>query len=290
MTLSFLKMSTDGIGAAPRVAIAGMLVVAALSLTGCGAIAGTGVPNASANAAVASYGHAIGSGEKVQSELGSYERITADPSVPQYTYAESTALMNEVGFTAQDSTDAQRLVVDYMVREFIDSSALNGGDKAYNDWFANTAPKYFAENSYKAMSLNPSDGIALIGNNNGTGVPNLIHDGAPRVKNVDLNVSGFRPFSEEGGKYVKYSIQYKAAYRVDDKNAAALAAKYGNMSVADFLAANNANPKLKDNTGENVFGASGNVNFYVGKDEQGVWKVNGLEAEVNFDTSDFAQN
>lgn len=48
-------------------------------------------------ATVASYGHVIGSGEKVQSELGSYERITADPSVPLHTNGESPALMTEAG-------------------------------------------------------------------------------------------------------------------------------------------------------------------------------------------------
>jgi hypothetical protein len=268
-----------------------MLAIASLALAGCGAIASVSGPNASANAAVASYGHVIGSGEKVQSELGSYERITADPSVPLHTNGESPALMTEAGFTAQDGTDSQRYAIDYMVREFIDSSALNGGDKAYQDWFATTAPKYFPESVLKEEALKSGTGTALIGNNNGTGVPNLIHDGSPRVKNVDLNVTGYRPFNDESGKPigVKYSIQYKADYRVDDKNAAELAAKYGKMSVADFLASTNANPKLKDNTGENVFSASGNVNFYVGKNEQGVWKVNGLEAEANFDTSDFVQ-
>jgi hypothetical protein len=276
--------------------LTGAFIVAALSLTGCGAIAGTSGPNASASAAVASYGHVIGSGEKVQSELGSYERITADPSVPLHTNGESPALMTEAGFTAQDGTDSQRYAIDFVVREFIDSSALNGGDKAYQDWFANTAPKYFPESILKSIreeqSSNGTVATALIGNNNGTGVPNLIHDGAPRVKNVELNVTGYRPYSDESGKTigVKYSVSYKVGYRVDDKNAAELAAKYGKMSVADFLASSNANPKLKDNTGENVFGVSGHVNMYVGKDEQGVWKVNGIQPEMNFDTSDFVQN
>jgi hypothetical protein len=199
--------------------------------------------------------------------------------------------MKEAGWSAEDGAAAQRHVVDYMVKEFVDSSALNGGDKAYQEWTATSAPKYYADHVVKEPAFKTGEGNTVLGNYHGNAMPNLIHDGTPREKTLDMNLTGFMPYDDGAGtKGIEYTFKYTAEYRVSDKDAAAFAGKYTNMSGEAFLKSQMAKDSLKDGSGENVFVAKGTSDVVVAKDAKGAWKIIGFQSQTDYDTSNFTQN
>jgi hypothetical protein len=277
-----------------RIAAAGLVLGMSVSLVGCFANGNTNNnnPETPTNAPT-SIGQAIGSGEKVTSEAGSYEKITFDKNAPIYQYNNGNGnpeYMTEAGWTVEDGAAGQRLAVDYMTKEFIDSNALDGGDKAYQDWYNTSAKSYYADYIYKDGSLQNGSAMPILGNYNGNAMPNLIKDGAPREKTLDLKLTGFMPYDDaQGTKGIQYGIEYTAEYRVDDASAAAFAGKYTNMSGEEFLKSPMAKESLKDGSGENIFIAKGTANIVVNKDANNEWKIIGFSSNNDYDTTNFTQ-
>ena len=284
----------ESIKAAPKkIAVVGLLVGMSVSLVGCfanssGPITDQPVPNSAAP--ISSTSQIKGSGEKVDTGAGTYEKITLSPDAPVYQFSTihaDTPEMKEIGWSMEDGVAGQRAAVDYMTKEFLDSSALEGDDAAYQAWYARSAPKYYSESVLPQLKTNPGETKIILGNF-GTNkfMPNLIHDGTPRAKTLDLKVTGFVAVPSYNG--VEYSIEYDAAYRVDDANAAKFVGLHTGLSGEEVLQSKYAKDVLKDGTGENLYRAKGFANVIVTKDAGGQMKLIGFSSKADFDTTDFA--
>jgi hypothetical protein len=292
------------------ITLAGLLGALALTVTGCSALpnlTGTG-PDGAAEAAP-SYGEAVGSGEMVTTPSGTYERIKLHEGSPAYDYAWLTRRHRDAwGWTVPEAAGAQKLAVDYVTQEFLDSTALEGGDAEFSTWHASNASRYFAERIIGDTLQNPGETKLILGNfGENKFIPALIHDGSPRVKELDLTLGG-AGFVDEGGNFVddthpdgtllnepsgpvvtwlRFDIPFKAGYRVDDTNGAALVGQHVGMTGEEVLASKYATDKLKDGSGENVYRGEGHAQVWVAKEPEGL-RIIGFQSQADFDTRDFA--
>lgn len=274
-----------------KIAAAGLLVGMSVSLVGCFANGGANnndqpVPNN----APTSISQVMGSGEKVETETGTYEKITLNPDAPAYQYQpipDDEAVLSSMDWTYGDGEAGQKFAVDYMTKEFIDSTALEGGDAEYQEWYANSAPKYYSDAVLPDIANNPGETKIILGNFGANKfMPNLIHDGTPREKTLELRVAGTMPKPEYSG--VLYSIEYEASYRVNDTEAAKFVGLHTGLSSEAVLQSKYAKDVLKDGTGENIYKAKGYANVVIGKNANGEMRIIGFESKADFDTSDFA--
>jgi hypothetical protein len=291
------KMSRTKAKLAKRVSIAGLAIGVTISLSGCFAspnepIQGIGSQNekeASPNESDSiSYGQVVGNGAKVKTSDGSYEKISIDKNSEAYKYIGDREYMAKAGWSNDDGAKAQQLAVKYLVNEYVDSKALEGGDKAYQEWYKNTAKKYYVLDVYQ--SIKTGDSNVILGNFRGAiSIPDLIHDGKPRQKNVDLSIEGVVPFENETAKGIEVVVNYSVDYRVDDESAAEFASFYSGMSKERLLASDNVNEELLDNKGENVYVVKGQASIITGKQKDGSMKIIGFEAQSDFNTDDFVK-
>lgn len=242
----------------------------------------------------AAYGDVTGSGEKVETDRGTYETITLDPSADIYQYnngAGHTPELEAAGWTAEDGAAGQKLVADYMVREFVDSPALETGDEGFQEWYKTRAAEYYSPTVYEQLGQMGGSSNAIIGNFGGVkAMPNLIHDGSPREKSLSLKLDSVAPYAgSTDARGINYSIQYSAEYRVDDANAAAFAGGTMGQTGEQFLDGMMAKPQLRDGTGENVYRAYGTAYVVVGKDANNQLKIIGFSSTTDYDASDFTQ-
>lgn len=279
---------------AKKIAAGGLAIGMSLSLVGC--FANSNPNNSNTQPVVptnapSSYGLVIGSGEKVKTADGSYEKITVEKASPLYKFNNGEGIpdhLKAAGWTEDDAEQGQRLVVDYMVHEFVDSSALETGEAGYKEWHQTAAKKYYTGEVYNQAAASNSN--AILGNFGGEDkLPPLIHDASPREKDLDLNVVGFKAYDDEAGtKGILYSVKFDAGYRVNDTEAVKFAASHTGVSPEQFLNSASAKPSLKDGKGENIYRAKGNAQVVVGKDAKtGKWNIIGFQASTDFDSSDF---
>lgn len=291
-----------------KIAATGLLIGMSVSMVGCfangddnanpivpdGSPTSTSAPIESA-APESSLGDVTGSGEKVETDRGTYETITLDPGAEIYQYNNGgghTPELEAAGWTAEDGAAGQKLVADYMVREFVDSSALETGDEGFQQWHQTRAAEYYSPTVHEQLGQMGGSSNAVIGNFAGVkAMPNLIHDGSPREKSLNLKLDSVAPYegSSSGAKGMNYSIQYSAEYRVDDANAAAFAGSTMGQSGAQFLDGMLAKPQLRDGTGENVYRAYGTAYVVVGKDANNQLKIIGFSSTTDYDANDFTQ-
>lgn len=287
---------------AKKLAAGGLVVGMSFSLVGCIANGNNDHPvtplnppistSAPASPSAASYGGVIGSGQQVKAADGTYETVIIDKDSPVYKYNNgqgNTPEMEAAGYSAEDGQASQKFVADYMVNEFVDSKALETKDQGYDEWYATSAKNYFTPNVYQELGANRGKGQVILGDLGSMNtMPNLIHDGKPREKSLNLNVMGFAPYSDgQGNKGIKYAVEYTAEYRVSDAEAAKFAGQHVNMTPEQFLQSDLAKPSVKDGKGENSYQAKGTANIVVTKDEQGAWKIIGFSSQTNFDVTDF---
>lgn len=273
-----------------RIGTVGFLFGMSVSLVGCMATSGPIENQSVPTNAPTSASQIQGSGEKVDTGAGTYEKITLSPDAPVYQFSTihaDTPEMKEIGWSVEDGMAGQRAAVDYVTKEFIDSTALEGDNAAYQEWYANSAPKYYSEAVLPQLASNPEETKIILGNFGANKfMPNLIHDGNPRVKTLDLKVTGFAAVPSYNG--VEYSIEYDAAYRVDDANAAKFVGSHVGLSGEAFTQSKYAKDSLKDGTGENLYRGKGYANVIVAKDANGQMKLTGFSSKADFDTTDFA--
>jgi hypothetical protein len=274
-----------------KIAAGGLLLGLSVSLVGCAAA--TGTRNTPTNSPT-SYGMVIGSREKVKTSDGSYERITADKSSPLYTYNHGDGnpdYMKAAGWTESDGAAGHGLVIDYLIHEFVDSTALETGDKGYQKWHKASANKYYSGAIYQTLGKTLDSNVVL-GNFAGADkIPALIHDGAPRVKELNLDLTGCMPYSDASGtKGIECTVHYDAAYRVSDASAIKFTADHTAMTPKQFLASARAKSSLKDGHGENLYRATGLADVVVGKAKGNKWNIIGFQATTDYDSSDFTNN
>lgn len=271
------------------IALSGLLTALALTVSGCSMLpnqAGTEVAEAAP-----SYGDVVGSGEMVTTPSGTYEKIILSENSPAYEYAAELHDRSS-GWTVEEAIAGQKLAVDYVTQEFLDSTALEGGDAEFRRWHDVAGKKYFSESVIGETSRNPGETKIILGNFGANNfIPALIHDGSPRVKDVQLDppAAVYKPWETGAGlaQDMQYSIQFDAGYRVDDVNGAAFVGKQVGMTGDKVLTSKYATDRLKDGTGENVYRAKGYANVVVTKAPGGM-KIVGFESKADFDTRDFA--
>jgi hypothetical protein len=285
------------------IALSGLLAVLALTASGCQV-----APNPNPVVAAETSAGVVGTGEKVETATGSYEKISLPANDQAYSY-EPLAHRDAWGWTVTEATAAQKLAVDYMTQEFLDSTALEGGDAEFSSWHTATAKDYFSESILGETLQNPAETKLILGNFGANKfIPALIHDGAPRVKDLDLDVTG-TGFVDQSGTfvddvdqngnlmnepieagvvtYLRCDIKFKAGYRVDDVNGAAFVGQQVGMTGDEVLASKYATDKLKDGSGENVYRAEGSAQVVVAKEPGGL-RIIGFQSQSDFDTRDFA--
>lgn len=277
---------------AQRVAAAGLVIGMSASLVGCianGTAPDQHQPGAPAGPST-SISQVLGSGEKVETPTGTYEKIIMNPDAEAYQYkpipGDEQALQG-MGWTVSDGAAGQKHAVDYMTKEFIDSTALEGGDAEYQEWYAHSAPKYYHDSVLPDVANNPGETKVILGNfGQNKFMPNLIHDGTPREKTLELQVDAAMPKPDYNG--VQYTVRYEASYRVNDAEAAKFVGLHTGLSGEAVLQSKYAKDVLKDGSGENIYKAKGYANIVVAKDANGQMKIIGFESKADFDTSGFA--
>lgn len=242
---------------------------------------------------IPSYGDVIGSGTRVVTGTGEYERIKIPDGSDLYSLDASK--LEGSKWTQEDGNAAQKFLVDYLATEYVDSSVLEGGDGEYDHWYYGTAPKYFSDQVFTDLKPVPNSNQlhAVLGDFNGkTYIPNLIHDGKPRQKKVDINVVSARAADLAKDKYdgIEFNVTVDTDFRVDDKNAAALAGLHSPtlMSGDEFLKTSKAKDQLKDGTGENLLHNSVTLKFALSKTASGEWEIVGMNVDKSsYNTDDF---
>lgn len=239
----------------------------------------------------------MGSGQQVKASDGStYETLAIDPNSPILKFNNGQGLssaMSAANYTEADGQASQKLAANYMVKEFIDSTALETKDVAgFQRWLGLSGRDYFTPAVYNDLNSHPEGARVILGDIGGTTtMPNLLHDGKPREKNVKVNVTDVSPFSNNQGETgIKYNFQYSATYRLSATEAANFAAKLGKMTPEQFLQSGKAQPSIKDGKGETTYTATGSVDFVVSKDSTGDWKISGSLTKSDYDVSAFVNN
>lgn len=274
--------------ASSRTAIAVSIAAATiLALTGCNAI-GSVIPGASNPAATAAaaakpggYGSAVGTGAIIGAPGSQYEKIAVSPAV--LAIKPGPGELAGDGWTTDQKLEARNMAMKYTVEEFLDSNVLEGGEPALTEWKAKEGKAYMAPDfQYTGV-------MALLGNVGGhKSIPAMIHDGKPRVAKVSLTPSFGGASNENGVPTLTYAVHYEAEYRVNDANAAYSGGLENNMSPEQFIASDKAKDALKDNQGENILGAYGQLELTMKYAADGL-KVSQTNFRVDFDTSDFSK-
>lgn len=250
-----------------------------------------GAVEASAQASdpgAASYGDLVGTGEVVTDVHGEYEKVALSPDAAVATWnpeivGDGFFMKN---FTEDQLVAAQVDAMDFVVTQFIDSSALDTGLAGYQDWLATTAPQYLSAEITGHPANATGETLPVLNTASVPNLPVLIRDGAPRANNLELNLSAITADAYNDVPYIDFSIQYVADYRVSDAEATAFAAQMTAMSESDFLASDRAKPQLADGTGVNLYGVSGSLRVGLEPTGDGFTMV-GLQSTADFDTSDF---
>lgn len=241
-----------------------------------------------------------GTGVKIDTPNGSYEKVGFDPNAPVYALGESEGIDHvlEAGWTEEELLSGRRFAMDYIITEFLDSTALEGGDPAYRNWYAKEAPKYFAQEAYDQIA--DGTGNVVLGNfgDKNSLVPELIKDGAPRINDLTVEHKGYTPIAETGVKALNYLFSFKGDYRVSDASAAKFVSDYSIMNLPaekhltpeKFLASDMAKPQLKDGKGENKLPVYGDASISLAKNAEGQWEIVGFTGYPEVNTDDFTQN
>ena len=255
---------------------------------------GQTAPAGAPHPAAPNYGDVVGTGTKVTVADGSYETIALDPKSRLYDVAVGGGLADTLaqsGFTLDDAKAAQKFALDYVVKEFIDSTALETKDDGFKAWIAANGHTYFSDEILGELAANKPGGAQLLLGDLGSmkTIPALIHDGKPREKNVTATVNGLGTFEGQGVKAIKIELTYGAQYRLTGAAAATFAGSLVKpaMTAEQFIASASAKPSLKME-GEYTYGATGSATIGVDKDSQGRWQIDGFQSQTNFDPSSFA--
>lgn len=273
-------------GIAVSIAVASIIALAGCSgaasampsVSGGAPAATTGAPAA---AKPANYGNVVGTGEIGAVAGAQYEKIAVSPQTLAIAPGPGDAAGD--GWTAAQKLDARNFAMKYTVEQFLDSNVLEGGEPAFTEWKNNEG------RTYMVPEFDYSGVMALLGNIGGhNAIPALVHDGKPREASVSL-VPSFSGASDFNGPALTYAVLYDAKYRVDDHNAAYAGGLENHMSPEQFLASDKAKDTLKDNKGENLLGAYGQIELTMRLGNDGKFKIAQTNFRVDFDTSDFSK-
>ena len=239
-----------------------------------------------------------GTGVKIDTPNGRYEKVGFDSNAPIYKLDPSDGIDHvlEAGWTQEELLSGRKFAMDYVVSEFLDSTALEGGDPSYQNWYVNEAPKYFAQETYDQIGDGTGNVVlGSFGANKNTLVPELIKDGGPRINDLVIEHKGYTPTAtEDGTKAIFYIVAFNGDYRISDASAASLVSDYTirnlpaekHLTPEQFLASDMAKPNVKDGVGENKLA----VSMGLVKNAEGAWEIISFSGYPTTSTDDFTQN
>jgi hypothetical protein len=238
----------------------------------------------------------IGSDQQAKASDGStYETLAIDPNSPILKFNNGKSMpsaMSAANYTEADGQASQKFVANYMVKEFIDSTALETKDIGFEQWLHTSGKTYYSPDVYNQIVQNPQDaGVVLGDQGSSKTIPNLVHDGKPREKSLNLSLNQVSLYSDNTYNGIQYNLDYSVTYRLSDIEAANFAVELsGNqMTAQQFLQSNKAQPSIKDGKGETTYTASGTVQIVVNKNAQGAWEIVGLRPTTNYDITSFVK-
>lgn len=277
---------------ARKLALVGLIAGMSASLVGCDAI------NSVISSSSTSGGtNAVGSGEKIDTGTGSYEKLTVPKDSALYKVDEEAANAANIAFENDVVAAGQKLAIDFVLTETLDSSALEGGDAGYQSWVETTAPKYFSERAIRTFPpVEKANGI-LFGNIGGSAsLPKLINDGGPRLKNATAKVTSYahESITDNPGSAIKYTVEFSGDYRVSDSAAAEFSAFHSGTTPEQFLASDSATEAVKDGVGENVHRTTGTADIIISfsgvhEYELSALKILGYKMKADFDYSSYSK-
>lgn len=233
------------------------------------------------------------SGTMVENHRGSYEKLALDPYKEVFQYNNGNghpAELEAVGILESEGQWGQIISANFIVEEYLDSEAVNGGIEGYARWYNGPAPTVYLHESIKEKAATSESGL-LLGNFTEAVVPGLIQDGKQRAKaaTLDLVKISTVPSTVPGelAEAVTYTFDLDVAFRVDSGSAIQFIAKKYNMTPEEYRESKASDAIKGDSTDENEYRGSGTIDVTVARDSDGQMRIAGFEKNVSFNASNF---
>lgn len=222
----------------PLIAV-GLIGSIAFGAAGCAQPApsnpnGSGAPTSSPSSSsqpvdpARTYGDVIALKE-VTDDKGTYQQTTVSDSDDsmQYDASKVDQTAYDAGFSDTDLESAQKWTAKFVAEQQADSGAVDS-DAGWEAWKENEGRQYIAAGTYDSI-MTPAPGgdrSAVIYNNPSSSVPPLIRDGAPRIRDEKITVTGLSGGNDPSeGNYVWVSGTTETNYRATDEAALAFVKK-----------------------------------------------------------------
>jgi hypothetical protein len=257
-----------------------------LTLSGCTAFAGTPTPPQSAEPIRLSES-VISTPDMVDTPTGKYRAITVDPGCTAFAYDPKKFDLQQLkaqGYDEALAADGLHFATKYVVEQYLDSAALEGDRKAFDAWYKKEGA-LFVDQRVATTPEELAPVFVVLGNYGAQqNIPELVHDGKPRAKSVNLKLAEAGPYyAPDKLPGISYGLDFTADYRVSDKAAVAFLAARAGVSPAAFLTSGKVKPTMKDEIGENDFRVTGRVNVVI-QPGTSSWHIVGFEnAKVSGD-------
>lgn len=227
----------------------------------------------------------MGSGHTVTDALGTYETLKLNPKSTALVYNPSTddGTVTPNGFVLRDVKSAQAYALNYMVTQYLDSSALDTGAAGYETWYKTQALKLYTTEIYDSGDSTHKNYLIL---NNGAAaaIPQLIRDKKPRGQDITLNVDTISGGVYNGTPYLKLDISYNVVYRASD--AAILKLTEANTGKTTAALHYLLKDKVYDGKGENSYRSFGDVTLGLNKHGDS-WVISGFQSNSFPDAKDY---
>lgn len=156
-------------------------------------------------------------------------------------------------------------VIQYFFNEFIDSTALEGGDATLAAWKkAKLADGTLAPAAFTREWLNGIHGestpVLTVGTMTKTGGVKLIHDGKPRMKDANITFGEMSWKENKDGSIVKLETEWSVDYRITDETAIAMLKNqngYSDEEVKKYVT-----DEAQDGKGENTVSFTGKADWW----------------------------
>lgn len=212
-------------------------------------------------------------------------------ATPELYEVDKNLYTPEVGkflFTDEQIVEANKVGVDLLVKDFINSPGLNGTRKEYNS-FTSSRVGYSAEllESMKAPETPGTSYLPIIPlTTPDTLLPVFEEDGGPKmgVTQVDLETVSATEYQKTPQLVLEYN--FTAPYRVSDE--AALDYVRLLNDVKPQAIEKLVKPKVLTPGDDNVFLVNGTVTFTV-TPKDGSWEVVSLATAYQYDVTDFVK-
>jgi hypothetical protein len=273
-----------------------LIVLAALTLTGCatGGGSATSAPAATTAATptptptptqepVLDLGDAIvktgtdGKPVVITDAAGKYQKITINPEakVLQLDPSVLDEPIAAAGWSDDAVLSAQQWLMTFVAEQALDSIAADG-PTGWDEWKATQATSFVAPEWADVYESNSRDRDQnfFMQNNTGLGIPTMVRDGAPRVSGTTLSLTTVRATDLEGTPLLVFEGGAVTDYRVTDAERLATLQRL-NPDATD-AAIIESSPKIDDGVDED-YTVELTYIYAVRQDAASGWLITGYE-------------